>query len=199
MAGLFEQDVLAYEPSAVEFWVPGRPQTAGSKGAFKHPTTGRIIVTESAKGDAKKAKQGWRGDLRDACSAAMLAGELDAFAKETALEASFVFVLARPGGHFGTGRNAGVIKAWARVLRPTTIPDVLKLARAAEDALKGVAYVDDSSIVSERLEKLYSDQAGIAHGLEGMACRIAQVARSSLPAELVARSLRRVPDGPGGL
>jgi Holliday junction resolvase RusA-like endonuclease len=38
-----------------------------------------------------------------------------------------------------------------------TRPDVLKLARAAEDALTGIVWRDDSQIVHETLAKVYGE------------------------------------------
>ena len=38
-----------------EFFVPGKPQTAGSKRAFPHRTTGRIIVVDDCSADGTRA------------------------------------------------------------------------------------------------------------------------------------------------
>jgi Holliday junction resolvase RusA-like endonuclease len=173
--------------------VPGDAQTAGSKGAFKHPTTGKIIVTESSKGEAGARKKGWRADLREGCERAMALGSRPPFGKEDPIQFTMVVVRARAGGHYGTGRNAGTLKDWARYALPTQRPDVLKHARAAEDALKGIAYHDDSSIVEERLWKVYSDQAGLPQGFEGTAIIIRPATLLDLPQRLVARSMQGVP------
>ena len=76
-----------------------------------------------------------------------------------ACEVEFVFHRRRPKGHFGSGRNAGVVKASAPA-HPTSRPDVLKLARAAEDALTGIVWHDDAAIVDERLRKVWGDREG---------------------------------------
>lgn len=44
------------EPRALRFTVFGDAKPAGSKNAFKHPATGRIIVTDSS----GKAGKSWR-------------------------------------------------------------------------------------------------------------------------------------------
>jgi len=71
------------------------------------------------------------------------------------VELSLRFYLVRPGYHFGTGRNAGIIKERYVGARHTVRPDRLKLARAIEDALTGVLYVDDSQTVAGPIEKEY--------------------------------------------
>ena len=36
-------------------------------------------------------------------------------------------------------------------------PDLIKLARAVEDAMKGIIYQDDSQVCREHLSKVYAD------------------------------------------
>lgn len=76
------------------------------------------------------------------------------------LRVSFTFYRPRPSSHFGTGRNAGKLKPSAPAY-PTGKPDVLKVARAVEDALTGVVYRDDAQIVFEVLEKRYGEPARV--------------------------------------
>src|SRR5690606_17463457 len=47
------------------------------------------------------------------------------------------FVMPRPKGHLGTGKNAGQVRAGAPGI-PTTKPDIDKLARLVLDALTGL-------------------------------------------------------------
>ncbi|WP_424639862.1 RusA family crossover junction endodeoxyribonuclease [Embleya sp. AB8] len=77
------------------------------------------------------------------------------------LEASIVFTVRRPKGHFGTGRNAGVLRASAP-LRPHVIPDLDKLLRSTGDAITTAGgYVDDAQIVGyRRAEKRYATDYG---------------------------------------
>lgn len=63
----------------------------------------------------------------------------------TAVRISCLFRFPRPAGHFGSGRNAGLVKPSAPSLH-TVKPDLDKLCRAVGDALKGVVYVDDSRV-----------------------------------------------------
>lgn len=153
--------------SEVSFFVPGKPQTAGSKTAFVRG--GKPIVTESGDAESKERKKAWRGDLRDAAAAAAGLGEGEVWAEpEVPLYVRFVELRKRPSTHLTTGRDAGRVKDWATGLRPVSRPDALKIARAAEDALTGILWPDDSQIVAERLDKVFADQAGLDPRAEGM-------------------------------
>jgi hypothetical protein len=68
--------------------------------------------------------------------------------------ATFVFVKPRPAAHYGSGRNERILKDSAPAA-PGKRPDALKLARAVEDAMTGIVYVDDSLIVTEVIAKRY--------------------------------------------
>jgi len=68
------------------------------------------------------------------------------------------FVFPRPKAHFGTGRNAGSLKASAPSYVSTT-PDLDKLARALGDALKGIVLRDDSQIAWLNIWKVYGEPA----------------------------------------
>lgn len=65
------------------------------------------------------------------------------------------FTLARPKHHYGTGRNAGVVKASAPQ-HPTGKPDVDKTTRATLDALTDAGvWRDDSFVTSLTATKAY--------------------------------------------
>jgi len=67
-----------------------------------------------------------------------------------------VFVLNRPKAHYGTGKNARMLKPSAPT-EPTVKPDLIKMARAVEDAMSGIVYKDDSQVCKYRnLEKRYA-------------------------------------------
>lgn len=127
----------------IRFFVPGIPKTAGSKRSFIHPHTKRIVTVE----DCKKSAD-WRGDVKKFALEAMRDREL----LDEALSVVFVFMLPRPSSHLG----AKGIRPSAP-LYPDRKPDVLKLARAAEDAMTSIVWTDDSRIVDEHLFKRYSD------------------------------------------
>jgi Holliday junction resolvase RusA-like endonuclease len=62
----------------------------------------------------------------------------------------------RPAAHYGTGRNAGVLKAWAP-RHVTKTPDVDNIAKLVGDALNGYAWHDDSQIAAVDVQKTYLD------------------------------------------
>jgi Holliday junction resolvase RusA-like endonuclease len=64
------------------------------------------------------------------------------------------FYLPRPRGHYGTGKNAGTLRAGAPVLH-TKKPDVDKLARAVLDGMTGIVFLDDAQVWSLALAKHY--------------------------------------------
>ena len=67
------------------------------------------------------------------------------------------FYLPRPAGHFGTGRNAGVLKASAPEW-PAVKPDLDKLLRAVFDSLTTAGvWKDDSLAVVVSGAKHYAD------------------------------------------
>jgi Holliday junction resolvase RusA-like endonuclease len=129
----------------ISFTVLGEAKPAGSKTAFVNPKTGKAIVT-----DASKGAKPWQAEVKAAASEAMKGNE--PFVGP--LHAHFKFFRARPTSHYGTGRNAGEVKLSAP-FAPATRPDVLKLARAVEDALTGIVYRDDAQIIGEWVEKRY--------------------------------------------
>lgn len=141
--------------TAVHFTVYGAAQPAGSKKGFVNRKTGRVIITD----DAKRSRP-WKSEVTAAAIDAMTfhgdegtSGLLPPLDGPLLLE--LTFWVSRPKGHYGTGRNADKVKPgapWA----PTVKPDLLKLARAVEDALTGVVYRDDAQIVTETLQKAYT-------------------------------------------
>jgi Holliday junction resolvase RusA-like endonuclease len=140
--------------------VSGKPEPAGSKKAFAIKKggeyTGRVAVSD----DNPKAK-GWKELVAASARAAradappgMFIGPL-----ECALWVTMTFYLARPKDHYGTGRNAGLLKPSAPEF-PLTRPDALKLARGTEDALTGVIWKDDAQVVNLVTKKYYAGRAG---------------------------------------
>lgn len=129
--------------------VYGSAKPAGSKRAFALKKdgqyTGRVAVSDDAKGS-----KGWKRQVAQIVGEAIRGQPIF----EGALSVRFRFYVIRPKGHFGSGRNAAKIRGAAPIY-PTVRPDLLKLARAVEDAMSKVAYRDDSQIVTEHLEKHY--------------------------------------------
>jgi Holliday junction resolvase RusA-like endonuclease len=132
----------------IEFTVLGRPAPAGSKRAFAvrkgGKPTGQVAVVD----DNKRSKP-WQELVSSAAAAAVDGAKLDG---PLLLEVDFY--VARPAGHFGSGRNAGTVRASAPPF-PAVRPDVTKLVRGLEDALTGVVWRDDAQIVTQTVRKRY--------------------------------------------
>lgn len=132
---------------SVTFTVWGEAKPAGSKRAFVHPHTGRPVVTDMSGKPGRDWRQAVASAAAEACSEPL----------SGALAVTMTFYRRRPRSHFRTGRYAHLLRDGAPVY-PITRPDVLKLARAAEDAMSGIVYADDAQIVSEHLDKRYGEQ-----------------------------------------
>jgi Holliday junction resolvase RusA-like endonuclease len=128
--------------------VLGLPIPQGSKKAFRHAATGRVVMVDA---NAKLAD--WRA-LVDAEARRALAGR-DPFIRPC--KASLGFYLPRPAGHYGTGRNAGILRPSAPRW-PGVKPDVDKLIRAAFDSLKTAGvWRDDALCCGLSAWKVYAD------------------------------------------
>ena len=143
----------------VSFFVAGAAQTAGSKARVPIIKGGEIISHRIVESGDREAKAEWRADIRIAGQRAV---EMDdgEWPWDGPLLVEMRFCRKRPGGHYGTGRNDGVLKQRALAERPWNRPDALKLARAVEDALTGILWSDDARIVEGRYSKWYPDQLG---------------------------------------
>jgi Holliday junction resolvase RusA-like endonuclease len=141
--------------TAVHFTIYGAPQPAGSKRGFYNKNAGRVIITD----DAKKSRP-WKAQVSDAAAHAMATqGPLfEGKLLDGPLALELVFYVPRPKGHYGSGRNAHQLRPSAPDF-PAVKPDVLKLARAVEDALSSIVYRDDAQIVTEFLLKRYGEPA----------------------------------------
>lgn len=139
----------------LRFIVPGTPVPQGSKRVVR----GRLIDANGA------ALRPYRAMVADAAAEALGLEAGDTAEALAALEAhqpareavavSLRFGLVRPRSHYGTGRNADVLKTSAPVW-PGVKPDVDKLTRAVLDALTGVVWADDAQVVVLNADKVYS-------------------------------------------
>jgi Holliday junction resolvase RusA-like endonuclease len=127
------------------FTVHGKPQPAGSKKVVPAggKRGGRPIVVD----DAKRSRP-WKQDVAAAAREAF--GERPLI--DSPIELELAFYVSRPKGHYGARGLRPSAPAW-----PTVRPDVLKLARAVEDALTGQVWRDDSLVVHELLVKRYGE------------------------------------------
>ena len=71
------------------------------------------------------------------------------------IQLDLLFRMPRPAWHFGTGRNAGVLKA-SSPAQHTQTPDLDKLVRLVGDALVGAGVIhDDSQIHTIHADKVW--------------------------------------------
>ena len=141
----------------ISFTVLGLAAPAGSKTAYapKHRDgspvlrpNGSVMVTVA---DANKKAALWKREVAEAARQAY-DGEL----LDYPLSLSLTFYRPRPKSHFGARGVRPSATLW-----PTTKPDVLKLARAVEDALTGIIWRDDAQIVHEVLVKHWGEPARV--------------------------------------
>lgn len=139
----------------LRFFVPGHPAPGGSKRAFGIKKggvyTGRFVVTEAG-GDKTKH---WRAAVGQAAADAM--DGIDHVLLDGALEVELLFRMQRPKSHFKKG---GIWLKFDAPQQHITRPDTGKLARATQDAMKGICYRDDSQIVREMHDKIYAQEIG---------------------------------------
>lgn len=143
------------DANKISLFVIGTPRTAGSKKAFRDKA-GTVHLTHD--GQYTKAwmdKVSWFA-LKKVGRMCLL---------NEALLLRLTFYMQRPQAHFGTGRNAGVLKEWAIIAEHTKKPDLTKLTRAVEDALTGVIWKDDSQVARQETSKQYCDNDGQKPGV----------------------------------
>ena len=153
----------------LNFTVHGEARPAGSKRAFALRRRDGTLVTRpggapviNVTDDNPKSKD-WKGTVAWAAREAVGSG----FALlHGPLVVTFSFYRTRPKGHL---KPDGLLaKSGRDNPYPTTKPDVLKLARGAEDALTGVLWRDDAQIVKETLEKNYGNWARLEVTVEAL-------------------------------
>ncbi len=140
-------------PRVVDLIVLGTPAPQGSKRGFVNGRTGRVQMVESS---AKVVP--WRQAVVSAVLRS--ATHLTPFDEPVSVEVAFIFL--RPRGHYGTGRNAEVLKASAPD-RPTSRAhgDIDKLLRSTLDGLADSGLLSrDDLVVRCVAEKSYGRRAG---------------------------------------
>lgn len=153
---------------AVTFFVPGHPATAGSKKAFPYrKATGGLGVRVTHDNPRTTS---WMSVVRHFAHEAMN----ERPPMQGPVQMSLVFLMPRPKGHYRTGKNSHLLRDDAP-RAPATKPDLTKLVRCAEDALRGVVWVDDSQVVSHVNSKHYAETSDSI----GVSVHVSQVAQMS--------------------
>lgn len=127
--------------------VHGIPRPGGGKIAGFNKRTGKMFVRPDNPRTAP-----WRQDVAGA-AAQQYSGPL--LTGPVLMVYSFLF--PRPKSHYGTGKNADVLKPSAPRFH-TTKPDLTKIIRSTEDALTGIVYKDDSQVCFRQEQKLYCNE-----------------------------------------
>jgi Holliday junction resolvase RusA-like endonuclease len=131
----------------LSFTVYGKPVQKGSKKGFV--VGKRAIIADD---NSEKLRQ-WYGAVTSAAAQAM--GDRPLFTGPIRL--SILFCFHRPKGHYGTGRNAGVLKD-SSPRHHIKKPDLDKLVRTIQDALSSTVYKDDSQVcMYGQLGKVYTE------------------------------------------
>jgi len=118
----------------IVFTAIGKPQSQGSKNAFRL-ANGRTVLVEASKG-----LKPWRETVALACKQAMMEQQ-DMRQVEGAVRLDCTFYFVKP-------------KSVTRE-RPSVKPDLDKVCRGIGDALTGVAWKDDSQVVELNARKVY--------------------------------------------
>lgn len=144
----------------ITFFVQGKPRPGGSKTAMPiYGAGGHAVTRPTATGkhrpvlryvDDAKGNGEWRKLVASAARAEMQKRGLAM--TSDALRVHFMFYFARPKFHAG---KRGLLPS--APLHHTVKPDVLKLARATEDALTGIVWRDDAANVAITISKAYAD------------------------------------------
>jgi crossover junction endodeoxyribonuclease RusA len=169
----------------VTFFVAGDPAPAGSKSAFSrvadpHPPALLVAKVAAARdlGVVREALRVWATGLRTFVQvrdsskytkpwqtrvAQVARSKMPAvlFPKGAAVKLSLSFVVVRPKAQHVAGDRSRPLKAGFEYALPLSTPDALKMARAVEDALTGIAYDDDAQIVEELIWKTYGEAPGV--------------------------------------
>lgn len=134
--------------SELKFFVPGIPAPGGSKTGFYNKKLNRVLMSPASK-NTKPWMQAVAGTVRSLYDGAPLTGPL---------RLHMQFRMLRPKGHYGSGKNAGVVKERYVPALPTVKPDLTKLVRATEDALTGILWIDDTQVVAGVYSKIYVER-----------------------------------------
>jgi crossover junction endodeoxyribonuclease RusA len=123
--------------SSISFFAQGVPSAQGSK---KYVGNGIMIDTD-------KNLKSWRSVVAAACpmEAPLSCG----------VSLTVEFRYSRPKSHYGRRNGQPYLKGSAPIYKASA-PDLDKLIRAVNDALKGIAFVDDALVVHITASKLYT-------------------------------------------
>jgi len=139
----------------IVFDVLGTPAPKGSGRAML--IAGRARHVPSGSTANQRALKAWDVAVREAAADAI--GPVGPTAAPpyvaTPLVLAITFRMARPAGHWGTGRHAGRLRPSAPS-HPISAPDSSKLVRATEDSLTGIVWDDDSRVGLHVIDRVFA-------------------------------------------
>ena len=145
----------------IKFTILGEQRPQGSKishalykGGEVVKKKGRAIIITR---ESCKYLAGWRNQCAEAALAAVCGAGPRPPLIRGPVAMTVHFIRARPKGHYRTGRYSHLLKD-ASPEYPIVAPDVSKLVRAVEDAIKGVIWGDDSQVVNHVASKRYGQR-----------------------------------------
>lgn len=127
--------------NSIQFVVYGIPAPGGSKTGF--PFKRRDGSLGVAMSPASKKTKPWMALVKAAAVEAY-----QGLLLEGSIKTEMIFYFDRPRSHFRTGKYSGLLKDSAPRGK-TTSPDLTKLVRSTEDALKGILWHDDSQVTDQ--------------------------------------------------
>lgn len=137
--------------SAIRIVIPGDPAPKGSlKCIGGAKGKGHRLIEDNAR------TKPWRDKVADACRRKLNPTRHHAAAGQP-IGAEITFTITRPKGHYGTGKNAGVLKTSAPAFPVShSTGDVDKLLRLILDALQDADVLpDDCAVVDTISRKRY--------------------------------------------
>ncbi len=146
----------------IRFRVYGLPGAQGSKHArpiYRGNGATRQFTGKVAQQEQSRKVAPWRSDVKAAAEAALPDGWV---LYDGPIAVQVVFIFARPKSHYGTGRNAHLLRDGA-ASRPTgkNVGDLDKLQRSTFDALTAAGvWGDDSQVVDVFAQKVYGRRPG---------------------------------------
>lgn len=137
----------------LSFFVPGIPAPGGSKRGFVNVYTGRVNIVDDC-----KRNRDWKAVVATKADEVMRAAGLEILTFPLVVKMDFY--MPRPKGHYRTGQHSALIRPSFIDAVPDKKPDVLKLARSTEDALKGIVWRDDCQTIDLHITKDYGRVPG---------------------------------------
>lgn len=147
--------------TTIKFFVPGIPQSRGSKSAFpRMKKDGSLGVGVS---DSNPKSKNWMAMVAHETAVALGVSprpEDSRLIWVSPIGLHLTFIMPRPQSHYHHRKSGTVLREDAPKYH-TKKPDRGKLQRAVEDALTGIAYLDDAQVCCGPVEKIYGDRPGV--------------------------------------